>query len=267
MARFDFREIFRDQRTIIGMIHLPPLPGYKDSPGMQKLIEKACQDLAALEEVGAHGVLVENEYDQPHKVLAPPEIIAAMTAITQAVVREAKIPVGLEILLNDPKASLAAAYASGAQFVRTDYFVDRMTRPEYGGEMAIDPSGLLQYRKLIGAEHVGILADIQVKYATMLEEKTIAKSAQQAVEAGADAIIVTGKLTGKPPAEQELREAKKAVGNHPVLIGSGLDPNNVKDLLQHCDGAIVGTGIISNTYIDRDKASRLMQQVRDSECQ
>ncbi|MCW8844032.1 MAG: hypothetical protein OQK00_11525, partial [Rhodobacteraceae bacterium] len=70
-----------------------------------------------------------------------------------------KTEVGAEILLNDPKASLAVALAAGGTFIRTDYFVDPMSRPERGGRMHIDPEGLMAYRRSVGADDILILAD------------------------------------------------------------------------------------------------------------
>lgn len=58
-----FGKLFPRARTIIGVIHLPALPGYPESPGLSACIDKALADLAALEAGGADGVLVENEYD------------------------------------------------------------------------------------------------------------------------------------------------------------------------------------------------------------
>src|SRR6185369_11950734 len=122
---------------IIGVIHLPPLPGFAGSPGIDGVLEKALADQRALETGGADGVLVENEEDHPHEVMAGPATVAHMTRVTSALVARASVPVGVEILLNDPEASVAAAAAAGARFIRTDYFVDRMEFPEYG-EMRID---------------------------------------------------------------------------------------------------------------------------------
>lgn len=250
-----FRALFGDARVIIGMIHLPPLPGYPDSPGIETLVQHALADLETLERAGVSGVLIENEYDRPHRVTATAEVTAAMTRVTREVVTAGRATnVGCEILLNDPRASLAAAGAAGAQFIRTDYFVDRMTRPEYG-EFAIDPDGLLRYRRDIGADNVLILADIQVKYATMVERRPLAASARLAASKGADAVVVTGTESGDAPGVAELREAAQGL---PVLIGSGLDAANAAELLAECDGAIVGTSIITDGRVDADALRKLM---------
>lgn len=245
------------------MIHLPPLPGYPTSPGLERVVEKALRDLEALEAGGADGVLVENEEDRPHRVEAAAETVAAMTRVTREVVQAARrVRVGVEILLNDPWASLAVALAAGACFVRTDYFVDPMERPEHGGAMKIDAAGLMAYRERIGAGHVLVLADIQVKYARMLVERSLAESANIAREQRADAVIVTGRVTGDPPLRGEIEAGKRGAGDCPVLIGSGLNSENAGRLLEVADGAIVGTSLKLGENVDAGRLSALMAVVR-----
>ena len=255
----DFRRLFPRPTTIIGMIHLPPLPGYPDAKSIDYIIRNAVADLRVLEDGGVDGVLIENEYDRPHRVTAAPETIAAMTRITRAIVQESdSVVVGCEILLNDPKASLAVAKMAGAAFIRTDYFVDRMTRPEYG-EFAIDPDALLEYRKAIDAENVLILADIQVKYATMIEPRPLSESASVAGQKGADALVVTGDASGHAPTIEQLRNS--ACAELPVLVGSGLDTGNAARLLAECRGAIVGTSLMRNKSVDQAALEFLMSKV------
>jgi membrane complex biogenesis BtpA family protein len=256
----EFSKRFPNAKSIIGMIHLPPLPGIPGSKGIDYAIRRAVADLRVLEEGGADGVLIENEYDKPHQVAAAPETIAAMTRIVRAVVQESESAViGCEILLNDPRASLAVAKMAGAAFIRTDYFVDRMTRPEYG-EFEIDPEGLIDYRARIDAESVLIFADVQVKYATMVEPRPLSESAELAFQKGADAVVVTGEASGDAPTVEQLRSV--AGLGAPVLIGSGLDTLNAKDLLDECEGAIVGTSLMRNRSVDADALELLMSHVR-----
>jgi len=242
------------------MIHLPPLPDYPDSPGIDKIIQHALADLRVLENGGVDGILVENEYDRPHRVEATEQTIEAMTAVTLAVVQaRTRVSVGCEILLNDPKASLTVAMESGADFIRTDYFVDAMTRPEFG-EFAIDPVGLMAWRSSIGADDVLVFADIQVKYAEMILPRPLLESALQACQKSADAVVVTGRASGRAPTTDELLCAADGTRNFnvPVLIGSGLDPQNAAGLIQACDGAIVGTSLMRNRAVDAQKLAALM---------
>ena len=258
-----FVDVFRRPCPVIGVIHLLPLPGYPASPGLEAVMAHALADVRAMATGGVDAVLVENDGDQPHRVRAAPETIVCMTLIAREVVASSGgMPVGVEILLNDPQASLAVAHAAGARFIRTDYFVDRMTRPEYGGEMAIDPGGLMAYRARLGAEAILVLADIQVKHARMLEPRPLAESAALARQHAADGIIVTGDLTGLPPRYADLDAARQGAGRVPILVGSGLDEANAAELMAAADGAIVGTSLKTGAAVDGDKVRRLMDRVR-----
>ncbi|MCC3860323.1 BtpA/SgcQ family protein [Pseudemcibacter aquimaris] len=253
----NFQKMFKSENPLIGMIHLPPLPDYDGSPGIDAVIKSALNDLRILEELSFDGALIENEYDQPHRVKATQETIDAMILVTKAVVNARKnCKIGVEILLNDPKASLDVAKTANADFIRTDYFVDPMTRPGYG-EFDIDPEGLIKYRKDTGSEHILIMADIQVKYATMLIDRTIAQSAKLAEQHHADAIIISGDATGDAPVINDLDQSKAAT-EIPVIIGSGFDAENGQMLLNHCDGAIVGTALMKDKVVNTEKSRKLL---------
>jgi membrane complex biogenesis BtpA family protein len=184
-----------------------------------------------------------------------------MTRVARELVSAARrTKIGVEILLNDPEASIAAAAMAGASFIRTDYFVDPMERPEHGGAMRIDPEGLLRYRRSLGADSVLVLADLQVKYARMLVERSLAESARLARESGADAVVVTGTRTGEPPSEAELEDARKGAGEIPVLVGSGISSSNAAALLRIADGAIVGTSLKRGERIDAEKVRALLRE-------
>ena len=257
-----FRRLFGKRWPIIGLIHLPPLPDYPDTPGIDAIVAGALADLGVLMDQGVDGVLVENEYDRPHRVLATPATVDAMHEITRAVVTASRnIVVGCEILLNDPQASLQVAAEAGARFIRTDFFVDRMSRPGYG-EFVIDPAGVIAHRSAIGADQVLIFADIQVKYATLLDTRTLAESARLACAHGADAVVVTGGATGNAPARQQLEESVSGA-SVPVLIGSGLDAGNTPDLLPASGGAIVGTALMRDRRVDAAMTAQLMAEVEN----
>lgn len=258
MSRFS--TLFKNKKPIIGMIHLPPLPDYENSPGLDAIIQSALNDLEILEQYGIDGALIENEYDRPHRVKATPETIKAMTEVSKAVMEKRQnCIIGVEILLNDPKASLDVAKAAGADFIRTDYFVDPMSRPEYG-EFDIDPEGLTQYRKMLGAEDILILADIQVKYANMLIKRSITESARLANMHKADAIVISGDATGDAPVLDDLGDAKSG-SDVPVIIGSGLKAGNASLLLNHSDGAIVGTALMKEKVVNKDNVEKILKEI------
>ena len=246
-------------KTLIGMIHLPPTMSYKDWPGMDGFIAKAVEDLMALEKAGFDGALIENDEDTPCQVLGMPDVIVPMTLVCQELRRASSISLGVEVLLNDPKASLSIAKVCNLDFIRTDYFVDRMTREGYG-EFAIDPEGVIEYREQIGASNIKILADLQVKYAQMVDPRPLGLSAQEALSRGADGVVVTGSKTGTQPLLEDLSEVAKVIdGEIPVLVGSGFTRDNAQTLLEFADGGIVGSSIKSGRYIDPEKAEHLVR--------
>ena len=196
---------------------------------------------------------------------AVPEIIAAMTRVTRQVVARARVPVGVEVLLNDWRGSLAVAAAAGASFVRLDFFVDRVQSKL--GVIEPEPAAIIAYRDRIRAGHVRIFADLQVKYSTPVGgPKPIEQSAREAAAAGADAVIVTSHETGIGPRPDDLRAARS--GGVPVLIGSGLSPANARELAPLADGYIVGTslrsGRESSDRVVTSQVHALLQAIRAS---
>ncbi|RME48453.1 MAG: phosphorybosylanthranilate isomerase, partial [Deltaproteobacteria bacterium] len=88
---------------------------------------------------------------------------------------------------------------------------------------------------------VRIFADVLVKHALPLGEGDLVRAARDTVlRAGADAVIVTGTQTGSPPEVGEVKRLRKALPA-PILVGSGLTPENVADYLPFVDGLIVGS--------------------------
>ncbi len=263
-----FSERFGVVLPVIGAIRLPPLPDRPGSPGLTALIDHACADLAALRDGGADGALLVNEHDQPHRLRAQPETISSMSRILRAIMEErGDLVVGCQVLLNDPIASLALARTSGADFIRCDHFVDPMQRPEYG-PMMIDPDGLIAYRREIDAQDILILADIQVRNAQMLEQRSLRESARQACLHLADAVIVTGTEPGVPPADSDVHDALAGIDasnlNVPLLIGGGLQLGNATSFLSVSDGAIVGTGIARDDgRIDEHQVRQLIDSISE----
>ncbi len=228
------------KKQIIGALHFIPLLGYPEFSSMDTVLDTALVDLHALEKGGVDAVIIENNYDLPHKITVGHETVAAMTYLGSELKKRTKLPIGVSVLWNDYRAALSIAKVLGAEFVRVPVFVDSVST-DFGTIIA-EPESVINYRKSIGAESVRIFADIQVKHATMLNPRPIGESAKEAERNGADAIVVTGKWTGNAPELGKLREAKESV-RIPVIIGSGLDSKNCLELLEHADGAIVSTSL------------------------
>jgi membrane complex biogenesis BtpA family protein len=242
------------------MIAFPPLLGYPEFTDIESITERALQDLNALQQNGVDGVCIENDYDRPHQLTVGPEIVASFTRIATEIVQHSKVPVGVNVLLNDWKASLSIAKVVQAQFVRLDFFVDKV-RINAG---VIEPSAreILAYRKKIQAENVALFTDLQVKHSELLEPgKSLSVSAKQAMDAGSDALVVSGKITGKSPTLSDLREVRKAASDFPILVGSGTTAQNVTGLFRYADGAIVGTSLKNSMAVHERIVSERVHQL------
>lgn len=238
----NLKGVFRKNKNIvIGAIHLPPLLGYKDFPGFNVAIKNALADLKTLEKGGVDAVIFENNYDIPHKIFVGPETVASMAIAGKAIKEATKLPVGISVLWNDYRAALSIAKALDLQFIRVPVFVDKV-KTNYGIVNG-NPKEVIEFRKSIGADNVAVFTDIHVKHAKLLSKYSLTQSAKMAIKNKSDALIITGKWTGDAPNTDELKMLRKSVSSFPILIGSGLDKNNAKQLFKYANGAIVSTSL------------------------
>lgn len=241
MARF--HAVFPSPKPIIGMVHLPPLPGsprYNGEP-MAGIAEYAVAEARTLESAGFDGLIIENFGDVMFYKKARPETVAALTYVAQRVRSNTTVPIGLCVLQSDGIAAVAIAHVVGAQFVRIPYYTE--TYVVDAGVMESCAAEVLRFRKFLGA-NVLIFADVHIKHGYPLAQRPIEESAEDAVHRGlADALIVTGKKTGGPTNVEDIRRVKEAVPDWPVFAGSGVSVHDVDRVLKHADGVIVGTSL------------------------
>jgi membrane complex biogenesis BtpA family protein len=260
--------IFGVTRPIIGTIHLLPLPGAPayDGQDMTGIVERAVTDATAYARGGLDGVIVENEGDIPF--LKPdsigPETVAALTAATAAVRAAVSLPVGSMCLANAALESLAVAKATGASFIRANGWANAYIANE--GYIEGAAARALRYRSMIHARDVAVFADVHVKHAShaIVADRPLAEQARDVEAFGADVLIASGSRTGDPVGKDELECIARAVSS-PVIIGSGLDEENVADLLPAADGAIVGSSLKSGGVwwnpVDEERVRALMSKV------
>ena len=256
------RSLFGEGKAFIGVIHLPPLPGSPRWGGeLSRVLEQAEWEAAVLTEGGADGIIVENFGDAPFRIgRVEPETVAAMTRAVELVCRATPLPVGVNMLRSDALSALAVAVATGARFIRVNIHYGTMAADE--GLVTGEASETLRRRRLMDAEDVHIFADVLVKHAVPLGEPDLGLTARETAYRGlADALIVTGPVTGQPAVAGDVAEVRRAVPDRPLLVGSGVDAGNAAKFLAHADGAIVGTslkkgGVIANPIeLERVKAT------------
>ena len=237
------RQLFGTPRALIGMIHVPALPG---TPGggtsVEAMAETAVAEARLYEKAGFSAIGIENMHDRPYlKGAVGPEIVAAMTAIGREVRRAVALPLGLQVLAGANREALAVALAAGARFVRVEGFVFAHVADE--GLIESSAGELLRYRRQIGAEGIAVFADVKKKHSAhaLTADVDIAETARAAEFFLADGLVVTGVATGRPADATEVRAVAEAV-DIPVLVGSGITAGNLSAYAA-ADAFIVGSSV------------------------
>jgi membrane complex biogenesis BtpA family protein len=261
-----YANILERKQTIIGMLHLLPLPGAPRFGGDTcSIIEHALADAAALAEGGVDAIMIENFGDVPYfpdKV--PLETITWMTRIGGLIRDKCDLPLGVCVLRNDGRAALAIAHSIGAQFVR----ICVLGSPRVTDQGLVQASAydILRDRARLRAD-VKILADVDIKHSYPLAASFSlkAEAADLISRSLADALIVTGTATGMAIKESDLSEIR-GIANVPVFVGSGVTDKNIKQLSNDANGFIIGTSFKESKRADArvsaDKVRATVTQLR-----
>lgn len=267
MARSDFKSLLSNKPALIGMVHLPALPGSPDYGGdFEDVIRFAEKEAKAIYKSGFNAIMFENLGDAPYfPDRVPNETIAAMAIIADRIKRNTKLPVGVNVLRNDALAALTIAVAAQLSFLRVNILTGAAVTDQ--GLIQGQAHLLLRERQRLRGEHVAILADIRVKHAAPLVERDLAQEVEEFFErARCSAIIVSGTGSGKPADVEFLRRVRETAKQRSVLIGSGLNATNAAEMLALADGAIVGSSIkeegLIHKPIDRRRAEELVKACR-----
>jgi uncharacterized protein len=234
----------RPPLLLVGMVHLPPLPGTRGAPPLDDTERRALRDAAALAEAGFGAVMVENFGDAPFfPGPVPPHTVAAMTRLAGAVRRAlpAAVKLGINVLRNDACAALAVAAAVGADLVRVNVHTGVMLTDQ--GLIQGQAHETVRYRDTL-APGVAIWADLRVKHAAPLAVRPLEEELDELLERGqADAVVLSGTRTGGPVDVDELARLARHRPGAPLVVGSGATPEQLPLLLPHVSAVIAGTWV------------------------
>jgi membrane complex biogenesis BtpA family protein len=260
-----FEFLGNKKKAVIAMAHIGALPGsplYDADGGMDKLVTDVLADVERLQSGGVDAIMFGNENDRPYLTQGTAESIAAMSAIVAMVKPSLTVPFGVNYLW-DPTASVAIAGATGAHFVReifTGVFASDM------GVWAPDCATPSRLRRNIGRTDLKFLFNINAEFAYSLDQRPIELRARSAVFSSmADAILVSGPITGQPADASDLRKVAETVTEVPVFANTGVNLDNVRDVMSVASGCIIGTHfkIDGDTWnaVDGDRVRRFMDLV------
>jgi membrane complex biogenesis BtpA family protein len=261
----NFKELFSSKKPIIACIHLLPLPGsprYRGS--MKEVYDMSVKDAEIFRMYNVDGLIVENFRDNPfYPDRLPSESIAAMSAVTREVKKVFSGPIGINALRNDALSALSIAAAAEVHFIRVNVHIGAAVTDQ--GIIEGKAHETLRLRKILD-DRILIFADVAVKHASILGKRTIIDETKDlSVRGMADALIVTGDQTGGAANPDDMNKVKENT-TLPVLIGSGITDQNIKEYFGVADGFIVGSffkkdGIADNS-VEENRVKKLMATFR-----
>lgn len=259
-------EVFDVSKPVIGMCHLPPLPGdpaYDAGGGMDAVVAHARREVAALQEGGIDGILVSNEFSLPYLTTTEPVTAVSMARVMGEVLTDLQVPFGVNVLW-DGVASIDLAVATGAAFVREVF------SGVYASDFGLwntDVGRSARHRARVGASGVRLLYNIVPEGTTYLAGRDLAQLTRSTVFNGApDGLCVSGLTAGAPTDTAALRVVKENAGEVPVVVNTGVRPETLEDSLRYADAAIVGTyfkrdGVFAND-VEAARVAELMSVAR-----
>lgn len=240
------REIFGRDKALIGMIHCPPFPGAPRYRGTSRddILSFCLRDAERLVTGGMHGLIVENHGDIPFSKPDDigPETSAFMSVVADRIGREFGVPMGINVLANAPIPAFAIAAASGAAFIRVNQWANAYVANE--GFMEGRAAEALRYRAQLRAEGIRVFADSHVKHGShaITADRSVTELTRDLAFFDADAVIATGQRTGDSAALDEI-DTVCAATHLPVLVGSGVTPDNIVPILERVDAVIVASSL------------------------
>jgi membrane complex biogenesis BtpA family protein len=231
------------RRAVLGMVHLVPLPGtpYYEEGSFEETFSTAVESARALDEGGADGCLVQT-VDRVYSVRdeSDPARTAAMALIVQGIAQATgeEFQIGVQLMRNAVKASLAVAKVAGGTFVRAGAVIGMTLTPH--GMMKADPLDVMEYRAKIGARDVRVIADVDsMHFKWFGGGKPTGQVARAARSVGADAVSV-----GDPDETRTLEmiaSVRETAPGIPIILAGYTNHENAARLLTAADGAFVGT--------------------------
>ncbi len=250
------------KKVVIGMVHLLPLPGtpFYQEGTMEQTLEKAVADATALYRGGADGCLIQTvDRVYPAADEADYARVAAVAAVVRAVADATgpEFQIGVQIMLNALKASVAVAKVCGGSFIRCAALVGATLTA--AGMVEADPHGFLTYRARIGAQSIKLIAEVNSMHFRWLGDRPTVDVARMAARVGAEAVEVA-----HPDEETNarlVREVKQAMPHLPVILGGHTTHDNVARRLAEADGVFVGSCLKADCRDGRVEVERVRTYV------
>ena len=231
----EFNALFNVKKPTIGMIHLA-------GSNKSERVRRALEELTIYEREGINGAIIEDYHGNFEDV--------------EETLRQShgkfNIVLGVNVLRN-PYSGFKLASDYGAKFVQFDSVQTRDLNLEFYERMRRE------------FPDVVVLGGVGFKY-TLSTGNPLKLDLREGMSR-CEAIVTTGDGTGIETPLDKLRQYKSLLEDFPLIVGAGVNLQNIHEQLQICDGAIVGSYFKSDgdtqLPINKSKVANLMNIVRD----
>lgn len=253
---------FFDTKKVIGMVHLLPMPSNASYRGdNREIIENALKDTKTLIEGGVDAIMVENFNDWPqYSTEVPIENYSLMLSIVTQIRQMTDLPLGVNIEMNAYRQEWMMAYATGADFIRVEAFVDN--RAGSFGMIEACSTQLMDMMKQFPSNTM-LFTDIHTAETYGFPNVPINELAQNAINHESSAIILTENDYNKKITIEDIQSMRKIIKDFPIIVGAGVKIDNVLDYLEVCDAVIVGRGFKVKDNVNLNLVSDFMKVVRE----
>jgi predicted TIM-barrel enzyme len=213
----NFYDVFPRRKILLGMLHLAG----RDA---RERLHRALEEIDIYRKEGFDGAIVEDYAGGVDDVV---NVLKALPKVQDFVF-------GVNILRN-PYFAFDLASLYGAKFVQFDTIQTSRTT-------TIDPRKFNEekynaFRKKY--PNICVLGGVRFKYIP-----PTGKSLEEDIKDGkskADVIVTTGDGTGIETPIQKLIDFRKEMKLFPFFVGAGVNSRNIKEQMEICDGAIIGS--------------------------
>ena len=259
------KNLMKNNKLIIGMVHFPPLAGtpeFDDNLDLSKIVDSVTKDLESLQSNGIDAIMFGNEGDRPYTLKASDASLSAMAYVIGLVKKNIRIPFGVNYLW-DPLATVALGCVTNADFAREVF------TGVYDSDMGLwqpNAAEALRLRSNLNNKKLKLMFNVNAEFASPLGDRKTSDKAESAVFSSlADAICVSGVITSKAVNINELKETKEKVKDVPIFANTGVKIDNVEEILSIADGCVIGSHLkydgITWNNIDSKRVRDFMNKV------
>lgn len=208
-------------------------------------VERALEEIKIFEEEGLSGIIIENYHGTTDDVIETLQCV------------DTKMKIGINILPNNYDEAFLNASFYKADFIQLDH-----VSGIYRKNTTLDKEDYLKYRNKY--KEISVFGGVWPKYYEPISGSNLEDDLNNA-KSLCDAVVVTGKGTGKSTPLDKIIKFKEVLKDFPLIIGAGLNIDNVSEQMKYADGAIVGSAFKpdgdTTKMIDRNLVNKFMKLI------